>query len=52
MPKQDFKDEVEKYLTAQAEASDLIYFKFYKSHVPVVEQAIETAARMLGSDGS
>ena len=27
-------------------------FKFYKSQVPVIEQAIETAALMLGSDKS
>ncbi len=52
MPKQEFKDEVEKYLTGQDEASDLIYFKLYKSQVPVVEQALEVAARMLGSDKS
>ena len=28
------------------------YFKVYKSQVPVIEQAIETAALMLGSDKS
>jgi hypothetical protein len=27
-----------------------IYFKVYKSQIPVIEQAIETAARMLGTD--
>jgi hypothetical protein len=32
------------------EPSELIYFKLYKSQIPVIEQAIETAARMLGSD--
>jgi hypothetical protein len=32
--------------------SELIYFKVYKSQIPVVEQAIETAAMMLGSDKS
>ena len=52
MPKQEFKDEVEKYLTGESEASDLIYFKVYKSQLPVIEQAIETAALMLGSDRS
>jgi len=31
---------------------ELIYFKVYKSQIPVIEQAIETAARMLGSDKS
>ncbi len=30
----------------------MIYFKVYKSQIPVIEQAIETAARMLGSDKS
>src|SRR5215470_16751581 len=31
---------------------ELIYFKVYKSQIPVIEQAIETAAMMLGSDKS
>jgi hypothetical protein len=43
---------VEKYLTGSSEPSELIYFKVYKSQVPVIEQALETAARMLGSDKS
>jgi hypothetical protein len=30
----------------------LIYFKIYKSQGPVIEQAIEAAALMLGSDKS
>jgi hypothetical protein len=51
-PTQQFKEEVEKYLTGASEASELIYFKVYKSQVPVIEQALETAARMLGSDRS
>jgi hypothetical protein len=38
--------------TAKTEPSELIYFKVYKSQVPVIEQAIETAALMLGSDKS
>jgi len=52
MPKDRFKDEVEKFLTGGAEASDLLYFKVYKSQLPVIEEALETAARMLGSDRS
>ena len=52
MPKQQFKDEVEKYLTGAAEPSELIYFKLYRSQVPVIEQALEVVARMLGSDRS
>jgi hypothetical protein len=31
----------------EEEPSELIYFKVYKSQIPVIEQAIETAARML-----
>jgi hypothetical protein len=53
MPKEDFRREVEKELTGKAEEpSELIYFKVYKSQIPVIEQAIETAALMLGSDKS
>jgi hypothetical protein len=45
--------EVEKELTGkETEPSELIYFKVYKSQIPVIEQAIETAARMLGTDKS
>jgi hypothetical protein len=53
MPKELFKQEVEKELTGkETEPSDIIYFKLYKSQIPVVEQAIETAALMLGTDKS
>ena len=53
MPKEDFRREVEKELPGkEEEPSELIYFKVYKSQIPVIEQAIETAARMLGSDKS
>jgi hypothetical protein len=54
MPKAEFqREEVEKALTGQdSEASELIYFKVYKSQIPVIEQAIATAALMLGSDKS
>jgi len=52
MPKQQFKDEVDMFLTGEAEPSDLIYFKLYRSQLPVVEQALEYAACMLGSDKS
>ena len=34
----------------ESEPSELIYFKVYKSQAPVIEQAIDTAALMLGSD--
>jgi hypothetical protein len=36
----------------ESEPSELIYFKVYKSQIPVIEQAIETAALMLGTDKS
>jgi hypothetical protein len=53
MPKEDFRREVEKELTGkETEPSELIYFKVYKSQMPVIEQAVETAALMLGSDKS
>jgi hypothetical protein len=44
---------VERELTGKdSEPSELIFFKVYKSQVPVIERAIETAALMLGSDKS
>ena len=53
MPKEDFRREVEKELTGrEEEPSELIYFEVYKSQIPVIEQAIETAALMLGTDKS
>ena len=53
MPKEEFRREVEKELTGkEEEPSELVYFKVYKSQIPVIEQAIETATRMLGTDKS
>src|ERR1700680_1405397 len=53
LPKEDFKREVERHLTGrEPEPSELVYFKVYKSHLPVIEQALETAALMVGSDKS
>ncbi len=53
LPKEHFKHEVEKHLTGKdTEPSEIIYFKLYKSQIPVIEQAVETAALMLGSDKS
>jgi len=53
MPKEVFKREVEKHLNGQeTEPWEIIYFKLYKSQIPVVEQALETAALMLGTDKS
>ena len=53
MPREEFKREVEKELTGkETEPWEIVYFKLYKSQIPVIEQAIETAALMLGSDKS
>jgi hypothetical protein len=53
MPKEQFRREVEQELTGkESEPWEIIYFKIYKSQIPVIEQALETAALMLGSDKS
>src|SRR5262249_36796654 len=53
MRKEEFRREVDKELTGRdTEPHEIIYFKIYKSQVPIIEQAIETAALMVGSDKS
>jgi len=53
LPKEDFKRDVEKELTGRdSEPHEIIFFKVYKSQTPIIDQAIETAALMLGSDKS
>jgi len=53
MATDEFRREVERELTGKTEEpSDFICFKVYKSQIPVIERAIETAALMLGSDKS
>jgi len=53
LPKEGFKCEVERHLTGkETEAWEIIYFKIYKSQLPVVEKALETAGLMLGTDKS
>ena len=53
MSTEQFKQEVEKELTGrETEPWEIVYFKLYKSQLPVVEHAIETAALMLGTDKS
>jgi hypothetical protein len=53
MPKKGLKVEVQRYLTGKdSEPWEIIYFKLYKSQLPVIEQALETAALMLGTDKS
>ena len=44
---------MEKELTGrESEPWEIIYFTLYKTQIPVIEQAIETAALMLGTDKS
>lgn len=53
MTKEVFKQEVDKHLTGkESEPTDIIYFKLYRSQIPIIEQALEAAALMLGSDNS
>ena len=53
MPKEEFRREVERELTGNdTEPAELIYFKVYRSQIPIIERAIEAASRMLGSDQS
>jgi hypothetical protein len=53
LPKESFKTEVERHLTGKVtEPWEIIYFKLFKSQIPVVEKAVETAALMLGTDKS
>jgi hypothetical protein len=53
LPKEEFKREVSKHLTGKdTEPWEILYFKAYKSQLSVIEQALETAALMLGSDKS
>jgi len=53
LPREEFKREVERHLTGRnTEASELLYFRLFKSQQAVIEQALETASLMLGSDKS
>jgi len=53
MPKEAFKQAVEQDLNgSESESWEIIYFKLYKSQIPVIEQALETVGMMLGSDKS
>lgn len=52
LPKEGFKEEVERHLTGkETKPWEIIYFKLYKSQLPVVEKALETAG-LLGTDKS
>jgi hypothetical protein len=53
LPREEFKREVERHLTGkETERWEILYFKAYKSQLPVIEQALEASALMLGSDKS
>jgi hypothetical protein len=52
MPKEQFKHAEKESTGRDTEPAEIIYFKLYKSQIPVIEQAIETAALMLGTDKS
>ena len=53
MPREEFQREVDRHLTGkETEPWEIIYFKLYKSQLPVVEKALETAGLMLGTDKS
>jgi hypothetical protein len=53
LPKEEFNRKVSKQQTGKVtESWEILYFKAYKSQLPVIEQALETAGLMLGSDES
>jgi hypothetical protein len=53
MPKDEFKWEVERELTGrESEPGEISYFKLSKTQISVIEQAIDAAALMLGTDKS
>jgi hypothetical protein len=53
LPREELKREVERHLTGKGtEAWEILYFKVYRSQLPVVERALETAGLMLGTDKS
>lgn len=49
MPRAEFKREVERHLTGKdVEPWEILYFKVYKSQLPVIEEALEVVSLMLG----
>lgn len=53
LPMEEFKREVSKRLTEKETGPwEMLYFKAYKSQLPVIELALETAGLMLGSNKS
>ncbi len=52
-PYVEFKREVERHLTGkETEPWEMLYFKVYKSQLQVIEEALETASLMLGTNKS
>jgi hypothetical protein len=53
LPKEGFRSAVEQHLRGkETEPWELLYFRLYKSQLPVVERALEVAGMMLGTDKS
>ncbi len=53
LPREEFQRAVEQHVTGkESEPWELLYFKVYKSQMPVIERALETAGLMLGTDKS
>ena len=53
LPKERFKSAVERPLSGkETEPWEMLCFRVYKSQLPVIEKALETAALMLGTDKS
>ena len=53
LPREEFQRVVEQHLTGkETEPHEILYFKVYKSQLPVIEEALETAGLMLGTDKS
>ena len=53
LPKEGFKVEVERHLTGkETEPWEILYFKIFRSQIPIIEKALETAGLMLGTDKS
>jgi len=53
LPREEFQHLVERHLTGkETEPWELLYFKVYKSQLPVIERALETVGLMLGTDKS
>jgi hypothetical protein len=52
LSKQQLKDKVDLEISGGEEPSELIYFRIYRSQMKVIDEAIEAAGLMLGSDYS